>query len=189
METVNVVKRGRKPIQINAAEFQNVLQELEKNNSFRNRTELWQAVERTDWAKGCTPRPLTAQVAMVKCEEMNLIVNTPKGKRGREKGERVPNAGRKKKVFSLPMLQSGVPADERAGLQKTLQRAAGGSLKARIKLLCLDCTNWQKVEVAECTIKTCPMWDVRPYKRGLTTTEGGISTEAQTKLSADAATV
>lgn len=184
------VKKGRKPIQLDAVEFQNVLAELEKNNSFPNRSELWKAVEATEWAKTRTPRPLTAQVAMMKSEEMKLIVNTPKGKRGRSKGDGAPkNAGRKKKVFSLPMLQSGVPVEERKNLEKTLNRAASGSLKARVKLMCLDCTNWQKSEVAECSIRTCPMWDVRPYKRNaLKATTDGMNTEAEPKLSPETVT-
>jgi hypothetical protein len=62
-------------------------------------------------------------------------------------------------------LKKGIPVEERAGLEKTVAKAGGGSLKARVKLMCLDCCNWEKGEVAHCEIKTCPLWDVRPYKR------------------------
>lgn len=160
------VKRGRKPITLDKQEFQGVVSALEAMNNFSNRTQLWQAVEDSQWAKTREPRPLTAQVAMMKAEELGLEIKTVKGKRGRSKGQGpVASAGRRKKVFSLEVLTQGVPVEERAGLAKTLAKAASGSLKARVKLNCLNCVNYQKGEVASCEIKTCPMWDVRPYKR------------------------
>jgi len=160
-----VAKRGRKPLILDKAEFQRTVTDLETEKGFSNRSTLWKAVEETAWAKSLLPRALTAQVAMMKAEEMQILINTPKGKRGRSKGEGpVVGGGRKKKTFSLPMLESGVPVEERAGLEKTLQKAANGSLKARIKLNCLNCTNWQKKEVSLCETRSCPLWDVRPYK-------------------------
>jgi hypothetical protein len=78
--------RGRKPIVIDKAEFQNVITLLENSNQFANRTLLWQAVEASEWAKSRLPRPLTAQVAMMKADEFGLEIKTEKGKRGRSKG-------------------------------------------------------------------------------------------------------
>lgn len=158
-------KRGRKPLVLDKAEFQRAVTDLETSQTFPNRTLLWKSVEESAWAKALLPRPLTAQVALLKADEMQILIQTPKGKRGRSKGDGpVLGGGRKKKSFSLPMLESGVPVEERAGLEKTLQRAANGSLKARIKLNCLNCTNWQKKEVSLCETRNCPLWDVRPYK-------------------------
>lgn len=160
-----VAKRGRKPITLDKQEFQEVVTNLENENVFPNRTQLWEALEATEWAKGRSPRPLTAQVAMMKAEELGIEIKTVKGKRGRSKGQGPTSTGRKKKVFSTEELRKGIPAEERAGLEKTINKAGGGSLKARIKLMCLDCCNWEKGEVAHCEIKSCPLWDVRPYKR------------------------
>ncbi|MHC4463197.1 MAG: hypothetical protein ACYS30_17460 [Planctomycetota bacterium] len=41
---------------------------------------------------------------------------------------------------------------------------SGKSRAAAIKAKCLDCTNWQRVEVADCLIETCPLWLYRPYR-------------------------
>lgn len=159
-------QRGRKPILLDKNEFQKLLTELEEKNIFPNRTHLWAAVEASEWAKGRSPRPLSAQVAMMKAEELGLEIKTVKGKRGREKGQKPPMmGGRKKKVFSLEKLLAGIPKEERPGLEKTIEKARTGSLKARVKLKCLDCCNWQKGEVAECQQDDCSLWDVRPYKR------------------------
>ena len=55
--------------------------------------------------------------------------------------------------------------DQLAELSKAIAKAGNGSLKACIKLKCLDCTNWEKKEVALCQATECPLWNVRPYKR------------------------
>jgi hypothetical protein len=38
------------------------------------------------------------------------------------------------------------------------------SLRKSINAKCFDCSNHQKEEVANCTVKTCPLWEVRPWK-------------------------
>ena len=49
--------------------------------------------------------------------------------------------------------------------QKNFQTAMSGkSRAAAIKAKCLDCTNWQRVEVADCLVETCPLWPYRPYR-------------------------
>lgn len=160
------MSRGRKPIEIDKAEFQAVVTELEGRKVFPNRTELWEAVADTAWANTRIPRPLTAQVALLKAEELGIEIKTVKGKKGKSKGcGPVSSGGRKKKVFSVDNLRKGIPLEERSSLEKTLNRAANGSLKARVKLMCMDCTNWQKKEVAICENTACPLHDVRPYKR------------------------
>ncbi len=160
------MSRGRKPIEIDKSEFQACVSELESQKTFSNRTELWAAVENSAWAKTRIPRPLTAQVALLKAEEFELEIKTVKGKKGKSKGcGPVSSGGRKKKVFSIENIRKGIPLEERSSLEKTLNRAANGSLKARVKLMCMDCTNWQKKEVAICENNQCPLHDVRPYKR------------------------
>ena len=37
--------------------------------------------------------------------------------------------------------------------------------KPAIKIKCLECSCWQKEEVKNCTVKSCPLWQVRPYKK------------------------
>lgn len=32
------------------------------------------------------------------------------------------------------------------------------------KLKCLDCSGWDRNEVRDCTVRTCPLWAKRPYK-------------------------
>jgi hypothetical protein len=164
-----MANRGRKPIEIDKNHFQDVVSELESNKTFPTRTALWEAVCETEWAKTRIPRPLTPQVALLKAEEFNLQIKTPKGMRGITKGSHRPSrVPKKKREFSMEEVEKRIPPEERKKLQKTIQKAKTGSLKARIKLNCLDCCCWQIVEVAKCPNKHCPLWDVRPYKRSET---------------------
>lgn len=44
----------------------------------------------------------------------------------------------------------------------------GKSLRAAINAKCLDCCNFQRVEIKNCLVETCPLWAVRPYQeRGI----------------------
>ena len=161
---------GRKKIEIDKIEFQKVVSALEQKETFSTRTILWEAVEASDWAKTRTPRPLTAQVALQKAEELQILIKTEKGKRGKSKGDTPAVVGKRtKRTFDISDIEKSIPIEERAKLAKTLEKAKTGGLKARVKLMCLDCTNWTKGEVSNCEITKCPLWDVRPYKKNFIT--------------------
>lgn len=166
------MSRGRKPIEINREELQMAIRALENQNSFPNRTALWEALEATDWAKAQSPRPLTRQVAMIKAEQLGLEIKTPKGRRGREKGCGPIVGGRKKRKMSeeaANTLINGIPLEHRPRLMKTAQRAINGSRKAADKLKCEDCCNYQPSEIRLCELMSCSLWSFRPnYKKSET---------------------
>jgi len=164
------MSRGRPALVLDKREFQDALTKLESEASFSTRAALWDALAQTEWAKNLSPRALTPQVAMIRAEEMNLEIKTPKGQRGRAKGEKPASAGkgRRKRRMTLPQitaLRNGFPKEEHEVLEKTFLRAENGSLIAMIKLMCLDCTGGQKKEIALCPCTNCPLHTVRPYKR------------------------
>lgn len=168
--------RGRKPIEVTAEQLQEQIITLEKaqpDGKYPNRSALWLALEATEWAKGRSPRPLTAQVAMNIAKSGNLTFVTPVGKCGREKGQGPVNVGPRKprKVNNeyLNSMLASFPED----YHKVVKKAAGGSLKAVIKLKCLDCcgcekgaanTHSAKKEVSLCVATDCANWGFRPYK-------------------------
>jgi hypothetical protein len=53
-----------------------------------------------------------------------------------------------------------IPLSYRANYVK----AISGSKAAAIKAKCLDCVNWQRKEVEDCSITTCPLHPTRPYQ-------------------------
>lgn len=53
-------------------------------------------------------------------------------------------------------------------LQGVLRRSyakTGGRANA-IRAKCYDCSNWQREEVAECKVTTCPLHPWRPFQKG-----------------------
>jgi hypothetical protein len=44
-------------------------------------------------------------------------------------------------------------------------KAREGNTRSMIALKCLDCSGWDKGEVAACPVKTCPLHPLRPYRR------------------------
>ena len=53
-----------------------------------------------------------------------------------------------------------------ASVQKLLQRAYSGESSPRqaIKAMCLECTHYDRSEIANCTVHRCPLWKYRPFK-------------------------
>jgi len=51
-------------------------------------------------------------------------------------------------------------------LYKNIYKRAvsGKSLRASINAQCLECVQWQRVEVRKCTDLGCPLYPVRPYQ-------------------------
>ncbi len=54
-----------------------------------------------------------------------------------------------------------IPSFYRGNYEKAMR---GQSKAAAVKAKCLDCCNWQRVEIQYCPCDTCPLWPYRPYK-------------------------
>ena len=65
------------------------------------------------------------------------------------------------------MIQTLLPLDDIPDPYKGVFRKAftGNSLRAAINAKCLDCSNYQKQEINQCTVKNCPLYKYRPYQR------------------------
>lgn len=160
--------RGRKKLELNKDELQKVITELENNNVFANYGELLVAVEATDWAKNMSPRPLKAPVVYQRIKELNIACHTKPGKRGNVNlrksttdGQPVVRVtrGEKNKKFSSSF--AAMKAEFPDKYHSVIDKAQAGSLKATNKLMCLSCTNFQVLEVKNCTCISCPLYPVR----------------------------
>lgn len=157
-------------LEINKDEFQKVVTDLEASQTFENPSMLWKAVEATDWAKSLHPRALTAAVAYVRAKELGITYKTPAGKRGgalkgRVGGDtprlRVP---RSKKMEAFASTFARMRQETPKRYLPLVDKAEKGSLKACLKLKCLECANWQAVEVKLCEIISCPLFPTRPFQ-------------------------
>jgi hypothetical protein len=66
----------------------------------------------------------------------------------------------------------------RAAYQKAVQGQGGRALA--VKLKCLDCCCWQRIDVAACTATGCPLWHVRPYQAKAARMPASIQTPPET---------
>jgi hypothetical protein len=160
---------ARTKLEINKAEFQKVVTDLEAAQTFENPSALWKAVEASDWAKGLQPRALTAAVAYVRAKELGVVVKTAPGKRGNPGvaiGGGVPRVrvprSKKMKAFAETFVKMRKATPKR--YLPLVDKAEKGSAKACIKLKCLECSAWQSTEVKHCVIDHCPLYPIRPFQ-------------------------
>lgn len=170
-EQTEAKKRGRKGIEVTPAELQKFIADLETaqpDGKFRTRGELFEAIEDSQWAKTRSPRALSAQVARIMVVKNNLTLLTPLGQKGRVKGMPapvVPEGNRKRKQIegeALKALTQAVPKSS----AKILAKAARGSLRAAIRIKCMDCSGEQASEVRKCAVNDCALWSFRPFQKG-----------------------
>jgi hypothetical protein len=62
-------------------------------------------------------------------------------------------------------IAAGVKIVERSPLEKWKDNPT--SLRMSINAKCYDCSNSQTIEIKHCTVKSCPLWLVRPYQEKL----------------------
>ena len=56
---------------------------------------------------------------------------------------------------------AGVPMSARGALARAF--AGKASPRAAIKAMCLDCSHFDRAEVADCRVALCPLWSYRPF--------------------------
>jgi hypothetical protein len=44
------------------------------------------------------------------------------------------------------------------------EKARQGKIMSLVALKCGDCSGWQKTEIAGCTVTSCPLHPLRPYR-------------------------
>ncbi len=176
---------ARPKVEVDKRELQKVINELESKQEFANPSFLWKAVEETEWAKEMKPHALKASTVYLRVKEYGIVYKTKPGKRGRSGGIRVPGqeikrVPRKEKMkkydknYNKMILE--LPMFCRQRYAPVVERARAGSLKAAIKLKCLDCSNYQPVEIKLCTIPSCPLYAHRPFKQTNETGSADVST-------------
>jgi hypothetical protein len=167
---IKTVNGRAKAAAVDMAALKTCVLEAEKGGPLENRTALFAVVATAYNGKtGQSCSGATLQ-ALVNKEGWELI--TPRGKPGgRKPGQTVVRRSRAEKLNedsrygeSVRLLRKTIPLDMLPRLEKTVEKAAQGSLTARIKLKCLDCCAFQPIEVRECPSMDCSLWPIRPYR-------------------------
>jgi hypothetical protein len=160
---------SRRTIPIDKTKLCGIIQELENTQTFLNRSSLFQSVVST-YNKDNSDSLLTVPVLYLRLKEWGTPLKTPKGKKGRQKGEIINPVGRitRNEKFS----QNGTTKTALAKMLKVLperflpvgKKVIRGSLTAAVRLKCLDCSDYETTEVRKCECYECSLWAFRPYQ-------------------------
>lgn len=152
--------RGRKKFEIDKAVLVTMITEAEDKNSFENRNELF------EYLAGQLNVSTTTVYNRTKDYQLLDSLKTAKGAKGvfnhtqvvkAPRGDKYKTAEGKKHIAEMKRRWLGK-------YKKLIDQIESGSMKAAIKLNCIDCTNDQTVEIKECVCLQCPFWMIRPYK-------------------------
>lgn len=156
----------RPSVQINKSDLENVIQKLESEQTFSNLSSLCQKVCDTDWAKSLKNSAgnsvtLQPQTVYNRIQEFKIPVITKPGRRGgglagvkrdrKPRSELMASNSLVQKAFDE--LRASTPKQH----TKLVDRISAGSLKAAMKLKCLDCVNYQPGEIATSSCFGCPL--------------------------------
>lgn len=155
---------GRKTIEINVDLLKTCIEEVEAAGPLANLSALYLQVSELMVSRGETN--INPQLVMLRINKLTLPVKTQKGKRGRQPGQQV-DVGfiptRKRRVMQEEIyeaLKSSTPKK----YQGVVEKARTGSLKAVLRLKCLECGDYQQEEIRHCGITSCPLYSIRPFK-------------------------
>lgn len=161
-------------LEVNRAEFQNVVNDLESKQTFSSPTHLWNTVEETEWARNHKPRRLTVSICRQRARELGIVMKTVAGKRG--PGKMTPErkaamlAARKNRKSSAEKMKAfgqaftALRRETPRHFLPLVDKAEKGSLRAALNLKCLECANYERKEIKECTLTGCSLFPHRPYQ-------------------------
>lgn len=151
--------RGRKRFEIDKTVLATMIADAESKNNFENRNELFEYL--------AGQLSVSTTTVYNKTKEHGLVdsIKTEKGKKGVfnttvtkvPRGDKYKSEAGKKHIAALR---------KRWGhkYNKLIGQIEAGSMKAAVKMNCIECTCDQSVEIKECQILACPLWMLRPYK-------------------------
>jgi hypothetical protein len=182
---------ARTAVKVDRVKLVAAINEVEKNGPCLTRSRLYDRVTReynssvSDFSLEITP-----SIVMLRIKEFNLTVKTPIGQRGRQSGVKMTDehkallaagrknrvkGGRKAKFEKNPEIKAALNdlRDKTSSSQwgapylPLVEKIAAGSMKAAVRLNCLQCSNFARNEIKECNCTSCPLFAFRPYQNSV----------------------
>ncbi len=163
---------SRKSITLNNDLLKSIIEQCETTKQYKNQSELFNDVAK-EYGKHIGQTPSGAWV-FTKIQSLGLVIQTQKGRIGRQKGETVTTerksrgdkiARNPEALAALKSLKGEVLAEKNGKFLPIFKRVENGSLKSAVVLKCLDCTAYQPNEVRHCPCTNCPLFVFRPYQQ------------------------
>ena len=142
----------RTKLEVSKEELQAIIDQMESEREFSNPSELWLAIENTEWAKAMQPRPLKMATIYQRVKEFGCTIKTLPGKKGRQSGEvaRGTRISRAEKLSKTPGSEDYFAQLRKITPQRFLplvDRIENGSRSAANKLMCIQCCGYEVKEV------------------------------------------
>lgn len=169
---------GRTKVDVDENKIKDIVVRLESSGPLKNRSVLYKAV--ADEYNKSSEDDISHSIAMLRIQDLmanGLTIKTPKGKKGRQPGQAVSvnRTSRAEKMdktnikavrAEMKSLASLSPSPDKTfnTLNNKVKRLEEGSMKAAITLMCIDCTQNDRVSIKECACTQCPLFSFRPYQ-------------------------
>lgn len=177
---------ARVAVVVNREKLVASIRTVEKNGPMNTRSELYEKTAKEYNSNIASSNlEITPSIVMLRINEFKLTVLTPVGQRGRKAGSkmtdkhkaalaagrknRVPG-GRKAKFQKNPEIKQALQDLEKSVPETFLplvERIVNGSVTSAVRLMCLQCSNYQRVEIKECQMTNCALYAFRPYQTGI----------------------
>ena len=158
---------GRASVVITQDALTSVISELESKSEFTNVSALCEAVCATEWAKNLKNSAgnavtLQPQTVRNRIEMFAIAIKTKPGKRGNPgvAGQTRERKPRSEKFAANDLVTQGLAAirtNTPHGHKKLVDKIAAGSLKAAVRLKCLDCVNYEQSLIGDRSCLGCPL--------------------------------
>jgi hypothetical protein len=164
---------GRSTIIFEQDKLVSAINAVESRQTFPSRDAMFKAAIESYKIEfgGLNADRLTNILVYQRVKQWNVPLKTTAGKKGRVAGTKMEIKQRKSISSSsvgikalLTQINTDAPPEMRGRLNDLVAKMQNGSLKAAIKLNCLNCANYQREEVKHCECYECPLFSIRPYK-------------------------
>jgi hypothetical protein len=170
--TLKTVNGRAKAAAVNKATLQECIIEVEERGLPRTWSELFSKV--AEVYNRQTQQSVSGATLQALAIKEKLEIETPKGKKGGfAEGKRGKRGSRADKFAKSEVAQAAIaqarkdiPSFARKRHLPVVDELAAGSMKAAVKLKCLDCCNFNTAEIKHCESDGCGLWLFRPYQKG-----------------------
>jgi hypothetical protein len=164
-------KKGRASVEVDEDLFKKSVEEAEKDGPLANRTLLWAKVAEI-YNNILPASPITPSIVYLRVGSLGLTLKTEKGKRGNGNltgANRPVGRSRRSKFEKSPIARQSIAAmrqmlinNDAERYMPLVDRIARGSMKAAVRLNCLQCVAFNPREVGLCGCVECPFFAFRP---------------------------
>ena len=170
---------SKEPFIVDRTLLEASIKDAEKDGPLTNLSELWrrscafyneQLAYLAKQPNAPTIQFVTPSVISLRAKIWNIQILTVAGAKGRKRSPSNPpntpkvKLGRKERLKGFAGNFAKMRRLMPKKFHKFIDRAEKGSIKEAVRVKCLDCSHFEKKEIAHCKVKGCALFPYRPYQ-------------------------